>query len=52
MPAPTADYDCGAGPSGDTSCSCDSVWNCIQMVRDGACEGNLTCTGSGCTCDF
>lgn len=53
MPAPTpADYECGAGPNGDTSCSCGSVFDCIQLISDGACEGALTCTTDGCVCSF
>jgi len=53
MPAPTpADYECGAGPSGDTSCSCSGVFDCIQLIRDGACEDDLSCDSNGCVCSF
>lgn len=53
MPAPSAaGYECGAGPSGDTGCSCSGVFDCIQLIRDGACEDDLSCDSNGCVCSF
>jgi hypothetical protein len=51
---PETKYECGPDvQTGDTFCGCSSLFDCLDMFADGACEdSSAECTEDGCTCGF
>jgi hypothetical protein len=47
-PSPTG-YECDWDEN-DSWCTCEGLLDCVDMFKNGPCDEDVSCDGSGCTC--